>query len=58
LARYAKEQNLTQQKHTFANQKKCTETQNKDKTTMWADAQRDGRPADIGDILQSFVVLR
>jgi len=24
-------QNLTQQKHTFTNQKKCTTTQNKDK---------------------------
>jgi len=30
---YGKKQNLTQQKHTFANQKKCTTTQNKHKKT-------------------------
>jgi len=31
LAWYGKKQNLTQQKHTFTNQKKCTTTENKHK---------------------------
>ena len=34
--------NLTQQKHTFTNQKKCTTNT----TRMWANAQRDGCPAE------------
>ena len=38
--------NLTLQKHTFTNQKKSTTTQNKHKLEMWANAQRDGRPAE------------
>jgi len=37
-------QKLTQQKHAFTNQNKCTTTQNK-QLEMWANAQRDGRPA-------------
>jgi len=37
-----KKQSLTQQKHTFTNQKKYTTTQ----TRMWANAQRDGRLAE------------
>ena len=38
--------NLTQQKRTFTNQKKCITTQNKLKLEMLANAQRDGRPAE------------
>jgi len=37
-------QKRTQQKHAFTNQNKCTTTQNK-QLEMWANAQRDGRPA-------------
>jgi len=33
LAWYRKKQNLTQQKHTFTNPKKCTTTQNEHKKT-------------------------
>jgi len=39
-------QNLTQEKPAFANQNKCTTTQNKHKLEMWANAQPDGRPAE------------
>jgi len=39
-------QNLTQQKHAFTNQNKGTITQNKTQLEMWANAQRDGRPAE------------
>jgi len=38
--------NLTEQKHAFTNQTKCTTTQNKHKLEMRANAQRDGRPAE------------
>ena len=37
--------NPTQQKHTLTNQKKCTTTQ-KNTSRIWANAKRDGRPAE------------
>jgi len=38
--------NVTQQKHALTNQNKRTTRQNKHKLEMWANAQRDGHPAE------------